>query len=260
MGFLGKLLVILNGALSLLFLTWALGVYTNRMDWFSRKTASGEEVQGRVERLQAQISDLATARGRAESRLKTNSQELTDPNNGPEVMRPGWLDFYDFRLNLVQTGRGPDGKEVPDPVVEIVVQGDRLALAKQPITKPDIDDPSKQTPLRSVEYYAGSPDSPGGATAVVSKDIAEAQKETASLIEQEKKTTLEIVGPPNGKGLRTRIDEQRAIARNAANEREYLQEFLVNRQAEVQLLQKRLRSLERRIAELQEFIKKRDEE
>ena len=56
---LGKWLVLINVALSLVFLAWAVGLYSNHINWATPPSDGGQRVQGMVDELKDQITRLA---------------------------------------------------------------------------------------------------------------------------------------------------------------------------------------------------------
>src|SRR5262245_16002564 len=65
---LGKWLVLINVMLSLVFLAWAVGLYSNRINWATPPSDSGQRVQGMVDELKEQITRLVAARDAADAR------------------------------------------------------------------------------------------------------------------------------------------------------------------------------------------------
>ena len=55
---LGKWLVFINVTLSLVFLAWAIGLYTNQVHWNTPPGDSGQRIQGMVDELKGEITQL----------------------------------------------------------------------------------------------------------------------------------------------------------------------------------------------------------
>jgi len=244
MTFFGKLIVCVNVVVSLLFLAFAIGTYTQRIDWFNRRPEGGEEIKGKVSVLQAKLGDLIEAKSRAESRWTSTRTELL----ALEVKRPERQDYYKANLILAETGQYK-GQPVANPIRALKIDANGEIILAGPTDPAPNDRPLIEirpgTPLTSLSAYdqliAGS-----------HTDIKTVQEELKKLIDEQKELTNKIIDTDQ-KGLRTLIKEQMVIEQLAQDEIAYLQPFLTNRRAESMLLLKRRDALQARLTELREF-------
>lgn len=256
MTFLGKLAVLFQAALSLLFLALAVGVYTQRVNWPNTTTETGSKIAGRVELLQEKIKKLAVSRDDADYRYFTNRKEVA----AREAERPGRQKWYADAIAGVKTGKSADGsKDMTPPVVIIPGPGANglfdIAKATDPF-KLVAEVGKGEVEAKSLAEYAKE-------FAEITKNIAAKQEEYLALIAEEKRLTADIVGgtytiKKDGeevevnvpKGLRKLLAEQLDFAARSKDEQEALMPEVANRWAEAQLQLKRKATLEARRAEL----------
>src|SRR5947209_9628570 len=100
MSFTGKLLVVLNTGLSIVFLMWAASVYFEKVNWFTPPDAKNKEAEvGVIEKAQARLKSLAGSAQDAARRWGYNAYEVAVQ----EYTRPLRRDFYRGMLAAVQT-------------------------------------------------------------------------------------------------------------------------------------------------------------
>jgi hypothetical protein len=242
---LAKVLVLVNAGLSIVFLFWAIAIYTERINWFTGPAAGGAQSVGMVDRAKGRLDALNEANQRAASRWATNYKQVADNEN----LRPYRRDFYRYMLYKVQTGTGYANNQVqknmpvtslePQPPLGLVVEGKPIMLRET-------------TPLDSIDGYNRRI---GDAVA----QIKETQDSIVKLIKQQTELTNDIYGTPMKKGLRTLLAEQEQIARGGRQERDFVRPFRTNREAEYDILLKRVKSIEERLGELQKFADTRGE-
>src|SRR5437016_7475397 len=98
---LGKWLVFINVTLSLIFLAWAVGLYTNQVHWNTPPSDGGQRVQGMVDELKAEITQLAEAQKSAEERWHKGGELVRSLENE----RPRRLEYYATLLRSAQQDR-----------------------------------------------------------------------------------------------------------------------------------------------------------
>src|SRR5262249_13649379 len=91
-------------AASIGFLTLAVAVYANRLEWVTRTPSGGEKIVGRVEQSAGRIKELGEARDRADDRWVAGLALL----RAGEQERPGNQKFYAEQLANLK-GEGGDG-------------------------------------------------------------------------------------------------------------------------------------------------------
>jgi hypothetical protein len=92
----------------------------------------------------------------------------------------------------------------------------------------------------------------------INTDIDNKIKETRALIAKHAADTVIINGNAMVKGLRTRIDEQKQIRKDAEAETAFLEDYVSRRQAEAELFVKRRDAMADRLAELKKFFNIQD--
>jgi hypothetical protein len=227
---LGKLLVLLNTILSLTLAGVAFGIYTNRIDWAAASPAN----QRNLATYPAKKSEFESSQKAAT--LGVNRwEEATGELAALEKVRPINQAIYTRNLNALDHG--------PNPVRDII----RQAKTGVPILGPDglpTLRPSKPPLLCRDDYNKE--------ILRVEADIASTIQMTRQVIDDEQKRTEEINGIPGQpqKGLRDLLSEEVLVKKNAVRELEYLRPLRYNFQVESVLLEKRKRSLEERLQEL----------
>lgn len=223
----GKILVFVNLILSLAFAAWAVGIYTNHIDWPGTGGVAADRAQGEYNRRQTAITEAQKAAGLALARWQGATGTLVSY----EDARPKLQQWYATHLKTMDG----DG----DAVKDLVFNNGRLVPFQEgpPIAglKP------RQTLLKNLSTTEAD----------ILKQIDEARK----LLAEGQRLTQEINGDKenknNPKGLRDLLAEEEAVQVHAHQELKYLEPFLYNRKAEVTLLQNRKDSLDQRVKELE---------
>jgi len=245
MAFIGKTLVLLFGAGSLMCLMWAAMVFTQKMDYFPPpKEQNPTKKLGRVEEAQQKSKDLLYANDRALTRWGQNFDEVLQA----EVDRSKRRDFYKTQIDVLVSGMDNGKAQPPRQLNEPDVDTSLLNLASP--YKENLKFDGKD--LDTIDKYRTEIAAKGEEAPKVIDRIQTAKKESA-------KATQAINGTEKEKGLRTRIKEQENIEELATAETLYLEDFIANRRAEAQLFQKRRNAMEARVEELKKFFKVRDQ-
>jgi hypothetical protein len=246
MAFIGKLLVVVHGALSLAVLAWAIGIFTNRIDWNTPPVEAGKESSpGLYAKQEAKAKEYSEAVDKAYTRWSGNLLRV-QMLEGERYPRRA---FYAEQLQLVRTGE-LNGKPVANPVRVLVTAPNGYLDVR----------PNAQRPVFNVRDEKKT----GDGTGVPSKSIAQYDREMAKMVEdiqasqmrnaqaiaERDKLNLEIVGRPGMKGLRTLLREQQTIHDQAVAEDVYVVGFVTNREAEFGLLKKRRDAMTARMDEL----------
>lgn len=235
MAFLGKLLVMLHAVLSIGMLTWAVGVYTQRIKW---KSADKED-PGVFDRQQVKQDALKDAMNRAYFRWTGNYGSVVIFENERSPRR----DYYAARLKEVESGTADPSVIVlaTDPATGFLnVRGGQRVPVKSP----------GGTNLKSIAGYEID-------IKKTYEDITASQKENTAALAARALINNEITGvtkPKVSKGLRQQINEQKLIEDEANLEIIYIEGFTTIREAEFGLLKKRKDALDVRTAELKKFL------
>jgi hypothetical protein len=232
---LGKILVFANLILSILFATWALGLYTNRLDWpgGGAPVIPGGKALGEVGTRKAEIADREKATSLALNNWILGNATL---NAMEFTQRPTAQKWYADKLKLLEDGQAPVGALVYGKDGKLQLQ-DGAA----------IPGPDGQ-PLR--------------ARAPVQQLIAATEAETQQLntqalndLKEAEELTAQINGVREGneiklKGLRDLLAEEELANTRGKSEIEYTRPFRYNRQIEAALIQERQAALAARMDEL----------
>ncbi len=244
MGNLGKVLVLVHGAVSIGLLAWAFGVYTQRIAW---TTASDKkDTPGIFEKQAARVKELGTTADRAYTRWSGNLARIKNLEGERYPRRT----FYSIQLYMVEYGTAWDAQKmavvnVPRPVQQLQTARNGYLDITNPFNRPPVE-VRPGVPLDSVAGYTTK-------SKQFVADILASQKLNADAITARAALTNEIVGVTNPKlvkGLRLLISEQKIIEEQATIEETYSGDFVTNREADFGLLKKRRDAMTARIAEL----------
>ncbi len=222
----GKILLFINLILSLAFAAWAVGIYTNHIDWPGGGLGP-DRAQGEYTRRQAEITGGQKAAGLALARWQGATGTLLTL----EDAQPKYQQWYAAQLNTLEG----DG----DSVKGLKFNNNQLVPFQEGTVIAGIK------PRKTLAQNLSTTE------ADILKQIDEARK----LLAEAQRLTEEINGnkenKTNPKGLRDLLAEEETVQVNARTELKYLEPFLYNRVAEVTLLQNRKDSLSRRVKELE---------
>jgi hypothetical protein len=239
----GKWLVFINVSLSLVFLAWAIGLYTNQVNWNTPPSDGGQRVQGMVDELKAEITQLQAARDSAEERWHTGSVLVRALENE----RPQRNALYASALRSVQQG---DVAQIRPPVRQVQIAPNGavdLRIANWPPYQID-----GQPALSLTGYRAALQERHA--------QIDDTHKQVTAVIGETERLTRQINGidPPGGgervtaeqKGLRLVLAKEQDVASHLRLEQEFLRSPITNFMIDTQLLQKRKAALTGRLGEL----------
>jgi len=249
MGFIGKIMVLVHGALAIAVFTWAAGVYTQRIHWNPPPPKEGKEATpGIYDKQKAAADQYNIMTDKAYTRWSGNLNQVAVL----EAERYPRRNFYQGQLELVRSGAlTPGGMAVAEPVQELVPAPNGFLDIRNP------------TGRKASEVRPGvAADSIIGYERKMVKlveDIKASQKQNEDASTEREKLNREIVGvtqPTVVKGLRTLLLEQKTIYDKAHGEDMYVVNFVTNREAEFGLLRKRRDAMSGRMDELIGFYSK----
>jgi hypothetical protein len=237
MGTLGRVLVIVHGALSLAVLAWAVGIYTHRIHWNAPHGGGASKEESVFARQKAKAEEYNVAVDRAYTRWSGNllQVQLLDRERYPR------RNFYGTQLYLVQTGQ-LNGQNVPNPVQQLVNAPNGFLEIRQMTGRPAYE-VRPGVPADSIAGYEKK------MTDLV-EDIKRSQGLNEKAILEREVLNRDIIGTQAAKGLRRRYNEQVEIMDRAQAEDQYVADFVTNREAEFGLFKKRRDALTERMKEL----------
>jgi hypothetical protein len=217
----GKIALLANLALSVVFAFWGMNLYANRIDW---SQAGGEYAQREetIKNYRDNVLPRATARYLA----------AVPAVNDIEARRPQLQDWEAKQIQNLRAGN--------DPVQGLVVKRGELATDAQ--GRPVLGPP----PVRGLASIAVLDQE----YARLQDQVAKTTQDIIRLVDEERKLT-EQIGDGREKGLRADLAAEQLKEKKAQDEAEFLRPLLYNRQVEYALLVKRQQALEARIKELQ---------
>ncbi len=230
---LGKNLVLINAALSIMFVGWSVGLYSQQMPWENEiKNELVPEIKGLVE-----------ARDRADARWLTAYVKVTQQ----EKDLPARRSFYAEQLKIANTGMDDTGKKI-EPAVSAPEVRDGLVIVKRDGRV------GFQIDGRNAMSFAGY-------KAAIEKQLDETRdtkQKTNKVTSDTTVLTTEVNGTKPAseaitrveKGLRGQLLEAISLKKNAQLEQEFLQSPLTNDKVELELLKRRQMALESRLKEL----------
>lgn len=226
---LGKILVVTTAALSLAFLGFALGIYTNRIDWpGGAKTPSGSLTTGLLSEAGEQVKQWQKQAEDARNAWSAATEALVRLEKRQPAVEKGYAE----QINLAETAPAPQ-------VVNVFDRKDsRLDADGRPVMV------ASEPPLLSRRSYYEE-------LSRMNQEIQRGSAEVSRLIGRERELTLRLTGDPNGpRGLRVLAREEKVAQQNALDEEERLRPLRINLQVEARLLEIRQRALEARADEL----------
>jgi hypothetical protein len=251
-----KFLVWANLVLSLVFLGWAIGLYTQRLDWAPHKeliTGKVDEKSGRLYAMHEEIEELVKNRDLAEQRWQKDAHDLP----ALEGKRLEHKQFYEDQLLLAQHGKDSKSQTPKDrPVVaELVPDPDAPAQGLPDGTY--VIDPKKLKPIKSRDQDVKSIAEYDELYRKLRKEIDDLQVEIDKLVEENTRLTKLIAGDP-GKtmGERAKLDAKLNYKKLFDDEMLILRPLLVTQRINIEQQKQRLAALEARLKELQVLLPK----
>jgi len=236
----GKFLVFTNLVMSLVFLTWAIGLYTQKMEWAPRKDIFRNQINletGRVYEIHQQIKHLGEDRDLAELRWSTDTAQLTKA----DTQRQQNKDFYADQLALAEYGQTKKGKPA-----ELVIRQAVRDAEGMPVLDDKQRPPVKhgdQTVKSLADYNAEYDD--------LKKKLDDIQVQIQKSIDDSDRLTGEIAGiKGKSEGLRKRLVDQLSYKRLFDDEMAKLGPELNSQRINIEQHKKRLAELEKRFKEI----------
>jgi hypothetical protein len=222
---LGKIGLYLNVALAIFFAVWGFGVFMNRTDWTAESKTRAEQLQ-----------KLSQARNKVLQQV----EETRPLYIAQEQRRPVLDKFYETQLEKLRSGKDrpqalvyQKGALVYDQTTNLPKLGEVVSSSNQPLNGLASQD-------MLVQKYGD-----------IQTQIRQLIKEEQTLIEEQKKLSVQLQGEGAQKGLRGELNDRLAAEQKSIARQEYLMPLLYNRQAELQVLTHRREGLEARLKELQ---------
>lgn len=249
MTMMGKFLVMTTLVLSLGMMTWGFNIYAHRIDWSDQKGKDGAP-DGELVARQARAKELNTAIAGAEARWREARAAVVALEDGttPDGKdgRVATRTWYENELQVLVNG-GPKGDQTPR-AIKFNDKTQRIDLDDTNYNRPKMAAATDRSgppgkPLRTLEFYNKTE----GELLV---ELAKEQMRLDELIKQDIALTNQIVGDANDKGLQQRIKDERVKHENLGKEGDLIKPALINTYVDSDLLLKRKRHLEARLAEL----------
>lgn len=235
----GKILVCLNLVFSLALCAFALGVYTQRINWtvepsVAQAQSAPEKAAGELAIRRDRIDKLWLSLVAAEARQQPAAANLRQLEYQRYADQQWYAKLLDHMLK--------DATE-KDPVKLLVLRDGKLVPDDKNFGRPTLEDGKDRAklPLRSYEGY--------------DKDykenyrlLAEERGRLAKLVEEDLTLTQRTIGP---KGLLQRIEDEEDKRQRVEDEiRDFVRPHLINVLVESELLIKRRNALRDRVEEL----------
>ncbi len=246
MAMLGKILVVVFTALSLAVLTWAFGVYTQRIEFVA---PAGKDTPGIFKAQQDKARELSANADRAFTRWSGNLATVA----ALEAERYPRRSFYAERLQAARFGQKWNAQArqwqpvvAPDVPVQMLVFTPNGWIDIRPGARPPVLAREGGGALDSLAGYAVK-------MTALDAAIKLSREANVKAIDERKKLNDEIVGvtePRLIKGLRQLISEQKTIEEQGNLEDVYAADVVTNREAEFGLLKKRRDAMNARKSEL----------
>jgi hypothetical protein len=239
----GKVLVLFTLAVSLLMMGFALAVSTNRIDWSDRPPKDGDP-GGMLAQRDAEAKQLWAKLRLAESGWRLGQAALARD----EAQRVQDRLWYQTELVHLYTGATPN-----NPCREVVYA---KAGRPQPVPEPDPRNFGRPQ-MAPAKDAAGQPllsrDAYDKRDEAIHKDTLAAVDKFQKAVERDTQLTNELVGDPlkRTKGLRQRINDERAKRADVVAEAGFIRPLLINTVVESELILKRQKSLKARVGELE---------
>jgi hypothetical protein len=229
-----KWMIFANLALSIMFLSWSLGLYSQQMPWQSQIKDT----------LAPQIKSLVEARNTADQRWATAHKAVV----AKETELPRRRAYYDEQMKIALTGMNNKNEPVT-PAIQVLEVRDGLVVMN--------------TGANRKPFKIGGQDalSLAGFQNAINKqldEIRDTKQKIAKVVEDTTKITQQIKGTKVGdeaitaeeRGLRVQVADARQVERNAQLEQEFLQTDLTNYKVDLEMLKRRQMALEARLKEL----------
>jgi hypothetical protein len=235
----GKVLVLLTVAVSLLMMGFAIAVWANRIDWSDRPPKEGDP-GGLLAQRDAEAKRLWAELALAESAWRGGQAALARD----EAQRVQDRLWYQAELAHLQTGATPN-----NPCREVAFDRTGVPMADRANPARPLMVPAKDAagqPLLSRAAYDKTDER-------IHKETLAAVDKFRQAVERDTQLTNELAGDPvkRTKGLRQRINDERAKRADVVAEEDFVRPLLINTVVEAELILKRQKSLRARVSELE---------
>jgi hypothetical protein len=235
----GKILVVLNVGLSLIFLSWAVLTFTQATDWGfkdPRKDIVGQPIPSEIKKREAKLAEVKKTATPAVVAWRNASADLA----AVEKRVPENHVWYVQQMKLADSAKGAVA------VKELKREEGRLVLDAAPWGHPVLD---KQVADKSLEGYKDD-------FQTVQANIDTVRKNIAKLSETEKDLTAQINGSldesgAHKKGILDLLELEAETQRRVKTEIDYIKPLWVQELMDAQLLIERQQQLEGRKEQLQ---------
>ncbi len=241
----GKVLVFCNLVLSLLLMTWALAVWTNRID-FSNTKATGDQAAGEYAKREAVLTNLWADVRPAQGNWRSARKAVADQ----EAMQAAAWEWYHGEIahNISKAKPGDPCRMVvyanqADPATG---RGKGL-IAVDPRTGFPVMAPAKD---RNGKDLAFCLDTLNQQFDGILKELAEVQDRHKKQIDEATELTARLVGD---KGLHQRLVDEKQKRADVVAEQKLITPLLVNTYVESDLIAKRHKQLVLRKQELEKI-------
>jgi chromosome segregation ATPase len=237
-----KILILINTALSLMFVAWSFGLYKHAVPWTSLGEGD-EKMIGQIDQLKEQIKGLTEARDKAEERWFAATREVLRLTQDVRARR----NFYEEQIKMARTGTNLAGQQAKPPVQQLQNEGGLLSL--------------KATGRPAVQIDGKDALSIAGYEAIIKQqleDIRTTKMRINKVVDDTTALTIEINGTKPAeqaitsaeKGLRGQLLDANTLINNLELEQTYLQTPMTNFRVDLELHRRRQASLESRLKEL----------
>lgn len=241
----GKILVMINVAVSLLLMSLAIILFLNRVDWSDQKGKDGKP-DGELVRRQALVTDLWNNIPPPEYLWRTTRDNLVVMEEGTPAKqyKDGWLAhraWYEAEIQHLLTGATANNP-ARAVVFDTTANNRRYIADDQNFGRPKMAAATDRSgaPLKSLAAYEQEERI---AFAAVQKE----QERLKAATEEDTKLTELLLGP---KGLQQRLVDAQATRAGILVQHDEVKRPLINTQVELELLLRRMRELEYRLEEL----------
>ena len=237
-----KILILVNVGLSLMFVAWAFGLYTQAIPWTSMG-AGDDKLVGQIDELKEQVRGLTEARDKAEERWFTATREVLRLTKDVRDRR----NFYEEQMRMANTGTNLQGQPVKPAVQQLQYQDGLLVL--------------KATGRPAVQIDGKDALSIAGYNEIIKQQLEETRTTKIRInkvIDDTTALTIEINGTKPAeqaitaaeKGLRGQLLDAQTLINNLSLEQKFLQTPMTNYRVDLELHRRRQASLEARLKEL----------
>jgi hypothetical protein len=236
----GKIMVVVHFGLSVLVMALAILFYALHIDWSEGQQKGAVKVEGEMVARKARVKDQWEKWNPAWAAWKDTRSNVLD-QEAYRVADTGWYDTELRHATSVATDMNPVREpEYANGVLQLVPVDKTKPLHLRPKLKDAKDDQGK--PLANLEYYRKDE------VAKLAALIDEVKK-LNDLVEETTRLT-DLLTPPQGKGLRQRIEDEKVKIKLADEELAIMRPLLINTAVESELMLRRRDMLRARIEEL----------